>query len=36
MNYKKNLKIIIGSFLILCSIMGLFQTFSWLITKKKL
>ena len=34
MNYKKNLKIIIGSFLILCSIMGLFQTFSWLITKK--
>lgn len=35
MNYKKILKIIIGSFLILCSIISLFQTFSWLITKEK-
>ena len=34
MNYKRILKILIGSFLILCSIISLFQTFSWLITKE--
>ena len=34
MNYKKILKIIIGCFLILCSIITLFQTITWLITKK--
>ena len=34
MNYKKILKIIIACFLILCSIITLFQTITWQITKK--
>ncbi len=34
MNYKKILKIIIGCFLILCSIITLFQTITWQLQKK--
>ncbi len=34
MNYKKILKVTIGCFLILCSIITLFQTITWQISKK--
>jgi len=35
MNYKKILKLIIGVFLILCSMIDLFQTITWLVNKKE-